>query len=201
MTYNPNVPLANQKIKDTQNPIQTNFALANTYFGVDHYAFDAASNNGVHNQVTTPEIDGSAHPSTSGSELKFYAMDAGDSNNTLLHFSRGASDSPPTPVTSISNTNFISVAAGSATTVFDFSGMPNAYGFAWAMNDDAAISLYAQCVFFWFNPNVLKITDTHSFNTRLQFAVNGNRLQLGSILGGGGAPTVYYTLSFGRIFI
>lgn len=52
MSYNPGVPTANQTFKETQGPINTNFTIANTAFGVDHVNFATNANQGMHNKVT-----------------------------------------------------------------------------------------------------------------------------------------------------
>ncbi len=76
MSYTTNVPQATQRIADTQAPIQTNFNLANTYFAIDHVAFNAASNNGKHKYVTL--IDETASPPTPGaSEGAIYGKTTG----------------------------------------------------------------------------------------------------------------------------
>ena len=72
MTYTPNVPLATERIAATQAPINANFTSANTFFGLDHVAFDAAGNNGKHKYVTM--IDETATPPTPGaSECAIYS--------------------------------------------------------------------------------------------------------------------------------
>ncbi len=52
MSYNPGIPTANQTFKETQGPINTNFTVANTAFGVDHVNFQTVSNQGLHKKVT-----------------------------------------------------------------------------------------------------------------------------------------------------
>jgi hypothetical protein len=52
MTFNPSIPTGGQTIASTTSPIQTNFSVANTAFGVDHTAFSVALNQGFHKQVT-----------------------------------------------------------------------------------------------------------------------------------------------------
>lgn len=84
MTYNPNTPLSTDRIQDTQVPIQTNFSLANTYFGVDHFEFDALSNNGLHKQVTLPDRTASP-PSPIAGEWATYAQ---TSNSITLPYWR-----------------------------------------------------------------------------------------------------------------
>lgn len=56
MSYNPNIPQGNQTIASTQQPILTNFSVANTAFAVDHTAFDVATNQGMHKQVTLQAV-------------------------------------------------------------------------------------------------------------------------------------------------
>lgn len=51
MSYNPNIPQPTDNISTSQGQILTNFSTANTYFGTDHNAFNAASNQGIHKQV------------------------------------------------------------------------------------------------------------------------------------------------------
>jgi hypothetical protein len=80
MTYTPNIPLATQRIADTQSPINANFTSANTIFGLDHIAFDAAGNNGKHKYVTM--IDETASPPTPGaSEGTIYSKTTGGVTN------------------------------------------------------------------------------------------------------------------------
>lgn len=52
MSYTPGLPTANQSFKETQGPINTNFTVANTAFGVDHVNFQTVTNQGNHHQIT-----------------------------------------------------------------------------------------------------------------------------------------------------
>ena len=52
MSYNPAIPAASDTPSVSQGQMQTNFNLANTYFSTDHIAFNAASDQGEHQQVT-----------------------------------------------------------------------------------------------------------------------------------------------------
>lgn len=52
MSYQPNIPTAGQTIKETQGPINTNFTVANTAFGIDHTDFATAVNQGEHQKVS-----------------------------------------------------------------------------------------------------------------------------------------------------
>lgn len=76
MTYNPNTPLASERIADTQEPIRLNFDLANTYMGTDHFEFDAASDNGKHKQVTLPDRTATP-PSPGASECAIFGKTSG----------------------------------------------------------------------------------------------------------------------------
>lgn len=97
MTYNPNTPLANERISDTQQPIRDNFFLANQYFGVDHFEFDAASNNGLHKQSTYP--DRSATPPAPGvSECAIYGRTAGSETFPFMRRDGGTLDYPVSPI-------------------------------------------------------------------------------------------------------
>jgi hypothetical protein len=93
MTYNSNTPLASERISDTQQPIRDNFFLANQYFGVDHFEFDAVSNNGLHKQSTYP--DRSATPPAPGvSECAIYGRTAGGETFPFLRRDGGTVDFP-----------------------------------------------------------------------------------------------------------
>lgn len=55
MTYNPSKPAPNDLLSDSQLDIQTNFSVANTSFGKNHFPFDDATvNNGKHKFVQMP---------------------------------------------------------------------------------------------------------------------------------------------------
>lgn len=55
MTYNPSKPAPNDLLSDSQLDIQTNFSVANTSFGKNHFPFDNGTvNNGKHNFVQMP---------------------------------------------------------------------------------------------------------------------------------------------------
>lgn|SRR3990167_4521232 len=95
MSYTPNIPLPTQRIADTQAPINSNFTLANTYFGLDHVAFDAAGNNGKHKYVTM--IDETATPPAPGaSECAMYAKTTGAVTTPFLR--RDGLASPEIPM-------------------------------------------------------------------------------------------------------
>ena len=51
MSYNAGIPNATDYLSDSQQNIKDNFSSANTIFGNNHYAFNAASNNGKHKEI------------------------------------------------------------------------------------------------------------------------------------------------------
>lgn len=56
MTYNPNIPQANDRIADSQPVILQNFQSLNTIYGTDHYPYDDASTNATkHKHITLPD--------------------------------------------------------------------------------------------------------------------------------------------------
>lgn len=52
MTYNPSIPNGPDRFPASQPQIKNNFGFANTYFDVDHFAFNAAMHNGEHRKIT-----------------------------------------------------------------------------------------------------------------------------------------------------
>lgn len=94
MTYNPNIPAANDLLSVSQGDIQTNFSQANTVVAVDHYEFDnaTAANRGKHKSVVLPE---DAAVATAADEGALYTKDDGtrpalyyrqESNGTEIKF-------------------------------------------------------------------------------------------------------------------
>ena len=71
MAYQPNIPLATDRLKDSQADIQGNFQELNTYLNVNHTAIDGTANQGKHKFVTMP-IQGAA-PGTLANELAMYS--------------------------------------------------------------------------------------------------------------------------------
>jgi hypothetical protein len=72
MPYNANVPLANQRITDTQAPIQGNFDNISSYVAVNHVPFGGAAGEGKHQLVEMP-VSGAA-PIFAAGETGFYNL-------------------------------------------------------------------------------------------------------------------------------
>jgi hypothetical protein len=69
MAYNNNVPLANQRIKDTQQPIRDNFAELDTYTQVNHEPLNSVDA-GKHKLCTF--TDQPAAPATGATEINVF---------------------------------------------------------------------------------------------------------------------------------
>ena len=52
MAYQPNIPLATDRLKDSQADLLGNFQELNTYLNVNHTAIDGTADQGKHNMVT-----------------------------------------------------------------------------------------------------------------------------------------------------
>lgn len=178
-----------------------NFTQLDTSFGVDHYTFsNGTANNGKHNKITTPIISGSAHPTTSASENKFYAMQ--DTVNVgILQYSRGPSDAVPTPVTKLQAPSAITLLTLATTNILDFTGMTRAIGTVYfgSMSSPALSADIFSLTFSWsgtaFRFGAQITTPTLStFN----IVSSGNVLQLKNITSGT-ISNVYWTLELHRM--
>ncbi len=83
MTYNPAIPQATDRFRDSQPEFLNNFTLLNTYFGIDHFTFDALSNNGKHKQVTLPDRT-LTPPAPGASECALFAKTTGGVTTPFL---------------------------------------------------------------------------------------------------------------------
>lgn len=89
MVFKANIPNASDFLADSQGDLKGNNQQLDASFLVDHYTFsDLTSNNGKHNQVTTPLIVGGVHPNSTVTDMKFYAMQD-TAEIGLLQYSRG----------------------------------------------------------------------------------------------------------------
>lgn len=86
MTYS-NVPLTGQSLGITKNPINSNFALIQSAFSLNHYAVGSAggSNSGKHMFVTMPPQSLSPGPSRAATEnVLFSGIDPNAPSQTVL---------------------------------------------------------------------------------------------------------------------
>jgi hypothetical protein len=80
-----NVPLPGQSLNVTRLPINTNFAVIDAAFSIDHVAYNAA-NQGKHNKITLP-IQG-ASPATLAGELSLFSRTSALSGVPEMAFRR-----------------------------------------------------------------------------------------------------------------
>ena len=60
--FNPNIPIATNKLSVSQPQIQTNFSTSNTIFGIDHFPYtNGTSNQGKHIWVEMPNLNQSVY--------------------------------------------------------------------------------------------------------------------------------------------
>lgn len=79
MSYDPNIPAANDLLSDSQGDIQQNFSRANTVMSEDHYPFaDNTANAGKHKFVKLPN---GASPVPAASQGGLYAKASGGFTN------------------------------------------------------------------------------------------------------------------------
>lgn len=91
MTYNPNIPAANDLISVSQLDLLNNFQSLNSQFGTsgDHVALDAASDNGKHKKSTY--IEQSGDPTTAANEGAIYSKESSLTSQTEMYFRRESS--------------------------------------------------------------------------------------------------------------
>lgn len=104
MVFNPNIPAATDDPSQSQSQMLTNFNLANTYFGVNHVAFNAASDQGKHNFSTY--VDQGGDPATAVNEIALYSKDVGGNSTLFLRKENNGA------VVQMSNLNPVSAANG-----------------------------------------------------------------------------------------
>lgn len=165
MVFNPNIPQPDDDLDISQPVLLTNNQDLDNSFGIDHYKFsNATANNGFHNQVTTPLIVGSVHPTTAAAIPKIYAMQ--DSANAgVLNYSRGPSNAVPTPLTTLqSQAAAISINSGSTLTIFNFTGLTRAIAMLYAVDYEtiSAIPFPSIVSFVKWNGTSILSTDIQS---------------------------------------
>lgn len=71
MAYQPNIPLATDRLKDSQADIQGNFQELNAYLNVNHTAIDGTADQGKHNMVTL--VPQAVIPPTTNGQLNLFS--------------------------------------------------------------------------------------------------------------------------------
>src|SRR5574338_57542 len=145
--FNPNIPQPTDKLSISQPQLLQNFSKLDTSFGTDHYPFsDLTSNNGKHNQITTPAYVANPPtglpPVTAANEPKMYAFQ--DSANLgVINYSRGPSNAVPTPITKLHGGPIVLNSGGGLTNVLDFTGLTFAFCTLWF--GDSVVSTVTTC--------------------------------------------------------
>jgi hypothetical protein len=220
MPFVANIPQPTDFLSDSQEDLRQNNLQLDASFGIDHYTFsNATANNGKHNQVTTPLIIGAVHPTTSATDMKFYAMQDIAAIG-LLQYSRGwdtvgSISGDPSPVTSMQSpvaglTILNGGGLGSNTPLLDFTGLSFAEGDVIAYSADVTKGnrFFKVASFLWVDAALpadrsLLIGETVSEGgqaARWSFVGTGNVLELrGSNTSPASTSNVYWTIAFKRI--
>lgn len=82
--FNNNVPQANQLIRVTQGPIESNFLAINSWVSQDHVGFNDSTNFGKHNMTTFPMQ--SVDPSTGSTDIALYSKASSSANGIELFY-------------------------------------------------------------------------------------------------------------------
>lgn len=200
MPFIATVPQPSDKLKDSQGQLLGNNQQLDTSFGIDHYTFsNLTTDNGKHNQVTTPKIVGAAHPTTAANEPKFYGMQDAVQLG-VIQYSRGPSDAVPSPLTRLHSAGVIAIAATSNLDVFNFgltTLIPRSMATLTVFKQP--IANISSCLFvnvYW-DGKTLVVNNTVSPGASFQAQVSGSILQIrnGIALG----INVYWTLEFQRL--
>lgn len=203
MSYTPNIPLGSQSVASTQQPINNNFTIANTAFGIDHQAFTVnGATQGFHKKVTMGS--NGSHPLTPLATPVIYAnqdnASIGVINYSMPGGNTGAPALVPTPLTSLqSPTAAIAMGNGTQSLVFDFVGIPNIItAVLYAENQvNSALFRTAVSIINW-DGAALHARNISQTNVDFSFFVNGTQLELNNLTGSN-LVNVYWTLQWIRI--
>jgi hypothetical protein len=188
-----------------------NFQKANSSFGTDHYPFaDMTTNNGFHNQVTTPGYVSTpptvpVEPPVTTTFPIFYGfqpLDAGGMTTTnlgLLQYSRGPSNAVPTPVTNLQSTAIPIVLVTTGTTnVLDFTGIPRAIGMLYGADLTMPTNVTTFLAYVVWNGTILSVRNIFPLGATLYAQSAGAILQVVNQTAGT-LNNVYWTLDLRRV--
>lgn len=196
MSFNPNIPQPTDRLVNSQSQFLANNQSLDNGFGQDHYAFsNLTPNRGKHNNIRTPIITGSAHPTTPANENAFYSMQDIAAIG-LLQYSRGVSDMPPTPVTKLQSTNAGTTLNINVNNILDFTGLSRAvFHFILTTNGGSPAT---DRLIMYTPGNFTNLPATIATNVVLGFS--GNILTINNTTG---APinNVFYTFDFIRLVV
>lgn len=126
MVYNPNIPAAGDALSVSQGQIQTNFSDANTYFSVNHEAFDAVSNNGKHKSVV---MTVQTNPTVAATDAAMFTKAGTYNTNPQVFLRQGAT-----------NTIFNATESSLGTTGWAY--LPNGLLIKWGESQPSGVAPY-----------------------------------------------------------
>lgn len=126
MVYNPNIPAAGDALSASQGQIQTNFSDANTYFSVNHEAFDAVSNNGKHKSVV---MTVQTNPTVAATDAAMFTKAGTYNTNPQVFLRQGAT-----------NTIFNATESSLGTTGWAY--LPNGLLIKWGESQPSGVAPY-----------------------------------------------------------
>lgn len=200
-TYNPNVPTGLINLDNDYLNLQKNFQQINTTYAVDHIPLTNNTGvppggvNGTHNQVTNPIIIGSAHPTTSATVCKLYAMQD-NASLPILQYSRAPSNAVPSPITNLNSpSTALPFGASTTTTFFTFPATPTKV-FGHVLIADFVLNRIATSSFMCNGTTITLVNNTQN-NAQFQLASAARDLKL--IVGATAANDVYWTIKLYRL--
>lgn len=134
MSFNPNIPQPSDNLSVSQGNLLTNFSTINTYFGRDHFAFNAGSNNGYHQQVNMPGKSSPPSAAISSGGV-IWGKTLTTSSNCGPAWAMQSGTGYTVPV--VYNIGSVSVTAGNSSTpnnVNNFSGIAQMMGMVYAFD-------------------------------------------------------------------
>jgi len=193
MAYTRNEPVATDDLSVSAPILKDNTNAADDYFGVDHFAFSAASNNGLHKKVTT--LTSSPLPTPSGAQAVLYGYQP-SANAGVLQFSIGNNSLVPTPLTTLQSLTPITLASSGSTNLFNFTGLTQAICLVTVATTDSANAALNNFGIVTYDGASIGIKTFSSIGLLLTSA--GTQL---SILNNTGSTVnnIYWTLQFLRV--
>jgi hypothetical protein len=105
MVYLPNIPVSTNSPAVDQPLITANFTAANNFFGVDHVKFDAASNNGRHNQISFVGVNPAAAVPVATEGITLIAEYDAVSSKYVLNYRQDSAAHPAEAAYALTNSN------------------------------------------------------------------------------------------------
>ena len=192
MGYLRNEPQASDDLSVSQPKLLDNTNYADDYFGVDHYAFSAGSNNGLHNTVTQPLIVGGVHPNTTTYPIIYSMQDS--SNLGLLQYSRGPNSAAPSPITYLqSSSTPFSLGAGQSQNILNLSGINFLMGTFSASGIRDGFNIMTQQGFYYDNTPHFAVSNSPP----LSIVYSGGNLKIYNTAGN--VTNIKWSIQFSRV--